>query len=36
MGEIAPVESEDIRFERTTIRQDMVDAATRLLKAAAQ
>jgi hypothetical protein len=36
LGEIVPGESEDIHFERTTIRQDMVDAAERLLKATAQ
>ena len=35
-GRIAHGESEDIRFERATIRQDMVDAAERLLKAGGQ
>lgn len=33
LGDIQPGESEDTRFMRTTIRQDMVDAAARLLKA---
>ena len=36
LGEIWPGESEDVRFERTTIRQDMVDAAERLLNATAE
>ena len=35
-GEIETGESEDIRFERATILQHMVDAAERLLKAAGQ
>ena len=34
LGTAAPGESADARFTRTTIRQDMVDAAARLLKAA--
>ena len=34
LGTAAPGESADARFARTTIRQDMVDAAARLLKAA--
>ena len=34
LGAVAPGESDDTRFLRATIRQDMVDAATRLLKAA--
>lgn len=34
LGAASPGESEDARFHRTTIRQDMVDAAARLLKAA--
>jgi hypothetical protein len=34
LGQAQPGESEDIRFLRTTLRQDMVDAAAQLLKAA--
>lgn len=34
LGNAVPGESDDIRFRRTTIRQDMVDVAARLLKAA--
>ena len=34
LGTAAPGESADTRFIRTTIRQDMVDAASRLLKSA--
>jgi hypothetical protein len=34
LGNAAPGESEDARFLRTTIRQDMVDAAAQLLKTA--
>lgn len=34
LGQTAPGESEDIRFLRTTLRQDMVDAAALLLNAA--
>lgn len=33
-GQAAPGESDDMRFLRTTLRQDMVDAAAQLLKAA--
>jgi predicted nucleotidyltransferase len=33
LGNAASGESEDMRFRRTTIRQDMVDAASRLLRA---
>ena len=36
LGGIVPGESEDVRFQRTTIRQDMVDAAEWLLKAVAR
>jgi hypothetical protein len=35
LGQAVPSESEDTRFLRTTLRQDMVDAAALLLKAAA-
>ncbi len=34
LGQAAPGESEDARFRRASLRQDMVDAATHLLKAA--
>lgn len=34
LGQAAPGESADARFARTTLRQDMVDAAAQLLKAA--
>ena len=34
LGQAAPSESNDVRFVRTTLRQDMVDAAAQLLKAA--
>lgn len=34
LGQATPGESADIRFTRTTLRQDMVDAAAQLLKAA--
>lgn len=34
LGQAAPGESDDMRFLRTTLRQDMVDAAAQLLKAA--
>ena len=33
LGEAAPGESEDAKFRRTTLRQEMVDAAIKLLKA---
>jgi hypothetical protein len=33
-GQVAPGESDDVRFLRTTLRQDMVDAAAQLLNAA--
>lgn len=33
LGQIVPGESKDTRFLRTTLRQDMVDAATQLLRA---
>lgn len=32
LGQIVPGESKDTRFLRTTLRQDMVDAATQLLR----
>jgi hypothetical protein len=33
-GQSAPGESRDVRFIRTILRQDMVDAAAQLLKSA--
>lgn len=33
LGQAAPSESDDVRFLRNTLRQDMVDAAAQLLKA---
>lgn len=34
LGQVSPGESEDTRFRRITLRQEMVDATTQLLKAA--
>ena len=34
LGPVSPRESDDTKYQRARIRQDMVDAAARLLKAA--